>query len=179
MPPEQPPPDFDSFARWVASRFGATDTGAVPPDRLVAAARDARDASGTSGPAMPGAPQPSGSPARVIEVLEFLAAASAEETARPPELVTGRGFRVALAYENTNHSQMPAICVLVQCPVKWAVCLEGETVFLWLGPERYELGQLDADGKAIGFLPAGIRVTMADFSSGVVRLETPAPPSSD
>jgi hypothetical protein len=52
----------------------------------------------------------------------------------------------------------------------------GQTAFLWNGSQRFELGQFDADGKAIGTLPAGIEITMSDFAAGHIKLEEPDAP---
>ncbi len=51
--------------------------------------------------------------------------------------------------------------------------VQGKTVYLWNGTARFELGQFDADGKALGTLPAGIEITLADFTNGRVQLEAP------
>jgi hypothetical protein len=40
----------------------------------------------------------------------------------------------------------------------------GRSVYLWYGSTRFELGQFDADGKALGTLPAGIEITLSDFA---------------
>ena len=55
--------------------------------------------------------------------------------------------------------------------------LQGQTVFLWNGAERFELGQFDSDGKALGTLPAGLEITLSDFKMGRVKLEEPNPPT--
>jgi hypothetical protein len=49
----------------------------------------------------------------------------------------------------------------------------GKTVYLWSGNQRFELGEFDVEGKAIGTLPGGIEITASDFASGNVKLETP------
>lgn len=173
MPPERPPPDFELFSRWVASRFGPGEEGARPSEPLAAAARVARDehAAGSSG-------KPRGRPVAAlagtcVEVLTLLAAATLDDTTKPRELVTERGFRVAMAYEDSEGTDPPSVCVLIKCPAGQAGRLEGSVVSLWIGSDRFELGQFDADGKAIGVLPAGVHATLSDFASGRVRLEAP------
>jgi hypothetical protein len=46
-------------------------------------------------------------------------------------------------------------------------------VCLWKDEERFELGQFDAEGKAIGTLPAGVEMSAADFTQGKVKLQAP------
>jgi hypothetical protein len=53
--------------------------------------------------------------------------------------------------------------------------IESGTAYLWYGTERFELGQFDGDGKAIGALPAGIEISASDFAQGRVKLEEPRP----
>jgi hypothetical protein len=176
MPTERPSPDVAAFARWIAVREHAPVTERNPSEELLAAAREARDefsrtaASGQS--AQPAAPTAAGT----MEVLELLAAASAGPVAQPPELLTPRGFRVTLAYDEGAGPVRASICVLVCCPPDLVSDVQGKSAYLWSGAARFELGQFDSDGKAIGTLPAGIEITLADFASGIVRLEAPSPP---
>jgi len=44
---------------------------------------------------------------------------------------------------------------------------------LWYGTERFELGQFDAEGKAIAELPAGLEITASDFALGKIKFEEP------
>jgi hypothetical protein len=173
MPLERPPPSFSEFARWVAADRNADLTVREAPGELLAAARQAREewmlASRSSAVQSAGAdadrPQ--------VEELRLLAAASTDANSRPPELMTPRGFRVTLAYEEQSNANRSSICVLVRCPPEMIAQVQGATVFLWYGSMRFELGQFDADGKAIGTLPAGIEITLSDFASGTVKLEAP------
>ena len=87
--------------------------------------------------------------------------------------MTAKGFRVTLAYDDGTAAEQPSICVLVQCPPDQVAQVQGQTAYLWSGSERFELGQFDADGKAIGTLPAGIQITLSDFTAGTVKLEAP------
>jgi hypothetical protein len=112
---------------------------------------------------------------RYVEALQLLAASDRSGVARPPELITARGFRVTIAYDDGAEGESSSICVLVRCPSELIGQLKGETAYLWNGTERFELGQFDADGKAIGTLPAGIEITLSDFSSGRVKLDEPPP----
>ena len=64
------------------------------------------------------------------------------------------GFRVALTYKDGEGTDGPSICILVQCPADLIGRVEGGAAYLWIGDDRFELGQFDADGKAIGLLPA-------------------------
>jgi hypothetical protein len=115
---------------------------------------------------------------RHFEVLELLAAADKSELSRPPELVTARGFRVTLAYDEGAGPDASSICVLVRCPPELITTIQGDTAYLWNGTERFELGQYDSEGKAIGTLPAGIEISLSDLGSGKVQLEEP-PPATD
>jgi hypothetical protein len=161
-------PKFDAFAAWLARQPDKpVSAGAARRDELLAAARAARDA--TLGR------EESGDRVGHLEVLQLLAAADESASARPPELMTARGFRVTLAYEESGEPTTTSICVLVHCPPELVRSVRGETAYLWSGTQRFELGQFDADGKAIGTLPAGIEITLSDFALGKVKLEEPAP----
>ena len=165
MSRDRPAPEFNSFVAWLARQSDASpSTKALPPERyaaLLAAARDARQhhlaSTGTSR----------------IEVLHLLAAADKSDATRPPELTTARGFRVTLAYEEGGDPPVSSICVLVRCPPELIASIQGETAYLWSGNERFELGQFDTDGKAIGTLPAGIEISVSDFALGRIKLEEP------
>jgi len=173
------PPRFDEFLRWLAHREALPGTG-PPPDRyttLLAAARLARDE--TLRAREDQTPGYSSNMGAHLEVLHLLAAASSEESAsRPPELTTARGFRVTLSYDDGASAGDSTICVLVRCPPELIGQLSGQSAFLWNGTERFELGQFDAEGKAIGTLPAGIEIALSDFTQGRVKLEEP-PPGED
>jgi hypothetical protein len=171
MPTESVPPAFDAFCRWLvstANRPVTSDGGPSAPkgataqaaryEALITAARSARYV----------AP-------RYVEALQLLAAADRSGADRPPELTTARGFRVTIAYDDGADRESSSICVLVRCPSELVGQLKGETAYLWNGTERFELGQFDTDGKAIGTLPAGIEITLSDFSSGRVKLDEPPP----
>jgi hypothetical protein len=173
MENERPAPDFIDFARWLAARQRAVPEFRGPTEQMLAAAREARDhvvASRVSQLPTPGSA--SGPP--IVEVLKLLAAASTESNSQPPELLTPRGFRVTLAYEEESSVRRASICVLVRCPPQLIEQVQGKTVYLWSGVVRFELGQFDADGKALGTLPAGIEITLADFAKGIVKLEAPS-----
>lgn len=172
-------PSFEEFARWLA-RGQVPQSSAVSPLRygaLMSAAQRAREETlkaqaeaRTVIAARPAKP-------RHFEVLQLIAAAS-DESARPPELTTARGFRVTLSYDDGTDATTSSICVLVRCPPDLADRLQGESAYLWNGSERFELGQFDAEGKAIGTLPAGIEISLSDFTQGRVKLEEP-PPGED
>jgi hypothetical protein len=114
-----------------------------------------------------------------LEVLQLLAAADKSDSSRLPELTTARGFRVTLAYEEGRDATEASICVLVRCPPELIDAVQGQSAFLWNGAERFELGQFDSEGKAIGTLPAGIEISLSDFAQGKVKLEEPPPGSDD
>ncbi len=63
--------------------------------------------------------------------------------------------------------------MLVHCPAELIAALEGKTACLWYGAERFELGEFDGEGKAIGELPPGVEITASDFALGKVKLEEP------
>jgi hypothetical protein len=156
-------------------------TRAVNPDRyevLLSAARAARDEHLCAVEAAAAAPLVK-DPRNNIEVLQLLAAASTDESTRPPALTTARGFRVTLAYDEGERPDNSSICVLVQSPPELLRYVQNETAYLWNGTERFELGQFDADGKAIGTLPAGVQISVSDFASGKVKLEEPDYPPQD
>lgn len=176
MPTDRVPPDFAAFTRWLAAQDPQAPPTAEPNDRLRAAARLARDET-LRILATPAARTPRDDHAGpTIEVLALLAAASAETGSPPPELVTPRGFRVALVFDGGDSTERASICVLVRCPPELIAQIEGHTAYLWSGNTRFELGQFDADGKAIGTLPAEIEITLDDFSGGRIRLEAPGTP---
>jgi hypothetical protein len=164
-------PDFNQFTRWLAQRSQAPILNPERYEELRTAAHAARDEflAAREG----AAPQATRGP---IEVLQLLAAADRSDASRPPEVTTARGFRVTLAYEEGAGLEASSICVLVRCPPELIETIQGQTAYLWNGKERFELGQFDAEGKAIGTLPAGIQISMSDFAMGNVKLEEPPPP---
>jgi len=155
------PPEFRQFVSWTALKDKApalsTDRGQELYRKALGAARVARAQFLES---------------TNLETLQLLAAADGVSS-RPRELTTGKGFRVTLSYEEGNALHASSICVLVRCPAELAQALIGQTVSLWTGSDRFELGQFDAEGKAIGTLPAGLDISFSDFASGKVRLEEP------
>ena len=166
-------PDFEEFARWLAARPTEPTMNKERYERLRAAARDARDELLRAQSAV--APPLAEIPARYgrVEGLLMLAAADKSESARPADMTTARGFRVTLAYDEGDSRAPPSICVLVQCPPELIDTLQGEIAYLWNGNQRFELGQFDSEGKAIGTLPAGIEISASDFALGNVKLEEP------
>lgn len=165
-------PSFEEFARWLVLRSPEPTLDEVRSERLRAAARDARDEFLTARRGF--APNPPASAAYGhFEVLQLLAAADKSESPRPADLTTARGFRVTLAFEEGDGGDVSSICVLVQCPPELIEAVQGETAYLWNGAQRFELGQFDAEGKAIGTLPAGIEISLSDFAMGNVKLEEP------
>jgi hypothetical protein len=176
MPRNTAPPDFEHFSRWVALKIDARDASAEQHATLVNAARAARDEY-VRATEVAGTIDSVNKPPHNIEVLQLLAAASTDDTTRPPEMTTARGFRVTLAYDEGGSSDQSSICVLVRCPPERIESVRGETVYLWNGAERFELGQFDSEGKAIGTLPAGIEISLSDFAVGKVKLEEPPAPT--
>jgi len=162
-------PSFEDFTRWVAA-LGKTAAVDRPPEAVLAEARMARDEMLRQQPA----PVSQGR----REVLELLAAAT-EDAGLPPELTTARGFRVSIVYGDGPRDETASLCVLVQCPPELAPALVGRSTFLWSGEQRFELGEFDADGKAIGKLPAGLEITATDLRDGAVCLESPDSPGDD
>jgi hypothetical protein len=160
MSQESKLPSFDQFGRWLAARL---DQPGLRPERyetLREAARGARDEF-VQTRAAPGQ--------GALEVLYLLAAADKSDSAQLPEITTARGFRVLLAHDERGTG------VLVHCPAELITALEGKAAYLWYGTERFELGQFDGEGKAIGELPAGVKITASDFALGKVKLEEPRP----
>jgi hypothetical protein len=161
--PENRTPSFEDFTRWVAT-LGRVTSVAAPSARLLAGATSARAASLQEGTLQAGR----------REVLLLLAAAT-DDASVPPEMTTARGFRVSIVY-GEGLAGGASLCVLVQCPDGLAPYLLGRTACLWSGDRRFELGQFDADGRAIGTLPAGIEITVSDLKRGAVQLEETEPP---
>jgi hypothetical protein len=155
----------------VRSKVDVAPVRSSATEKLLPAARVARDHAVSVRSSAPGLGN--------FEDLLLLAAASTDETSRPPELMTAKGFRVTLAYDDGGSAKQPSICVLVQCPLELIQQVQGQSAYLWNGSERFELGQFDADGKAIGTLPAGIEITLSDFTTGNVKLEAPGSSSND
>lgn len=172
MCPETSAPAFEDFLRFLASRRDSSQRASAPSDRMLAAARAAHEE--LRSPSLRDQRALRGDPLAKsrIEVLELLAASSGD-MARPAELLTVRGFRVRLDYRDGTDAEPPSICVLVQCPEEWIASVQGQVAYLWNGAERFELGEFDPDGKAIGTLPAGIEITLADFTAGRIKLDTP------
>ncbi len=164
MPNEPKLPDFDQFSRWLAGRLNrpAADT----PERFARVHLAAREARAEFVAARQDL-TPAG-----VEVLELLAAADSDASL-PPEITTARGFRISLAFDEGSDGEPASIGVLVTSPAALIAAVQDKTVYLWSGSQRFELGQFDAEGKAIGTLPAGIEITASDFAQGKVKLETP------
>ncbi len=166
-------PDLMTFARWLAAnvdeRSIADYATQRPSASLVAAARRARDECGRLAEGLGTGHEklPSGTG----EVLKLLAAADASDSVLPPELTTASGFRVTLANDPGEQSGAATLCVLVRCPTGLIGSIEGQIACLCRSTERFELGQFDAEGKAIGTLPAGVDIALSDFSRGDIRLE--------
>lgn len=172
-------PGFDTFTRWLAGRSPTPSVNDERYGKLLAAARDARD---EFLKAQRGVTQDMSQPAANsahFEVLTLMAAADRSGSSRPPEVTTARGFRVTLSYEEGEGAEASSICVLVRCPPEMIDHVQGETAYLWNGKERFEIGQFDSEGKAIGTLPAGIEISPSDFAMGNVKLEEPPPPTED
>jgi hypothetical protein len=170
-------PDFNEFSRWLAQQSKQPAIRGNS-ESLLDAARAARDEflrAQTS--VAPSTPKTNARHA-TMEVLQLMAAADKSDSSPPPEMTTARGFRVTLAYEDGSGTEAASICVLVRCPPELIDALQGETAYLWNGTERFELGQFDLEGKAIGILPAGIEISLSDFALGKVKLEEP-PPSAE
>jgi len=165
-------PSFEEFARWLAHRAPQPTLDEARYERLRAAARDAREEFLAAQRAIVPNPDESAHFGH-FEVLQLLAAADRSESPRPADLTTARGFRVTLAFEEGGSGDVSSICVLVQCPAELIESLQGEIAYLWNGAQRFELGQFDAEGKAIGTLPAGIEISPSDFAMGNVKLEEP------
>jgi hypothetical protein len=172
------PPDFGQFARWVALQATRPVASADRYGTLLDAARAARDECVRTMESASSSP-PVKEAQNFIEVLQLLAAASKDDTARPPEITTARGFRVTLAYDDGESPEQSSICVLVQSPPDILPYVQNRTVYLWNGSQRFELGEFDIDGKAIGTLPAGVQISLSDFASGKIRLEEPDRPPQD
>jgi hypothetical protein len=181
MPGNPQKPSFGEFVAWLRSQSEATSRRAreASPTHFQRSLAAAREARAEVLHAMQSSRAPAAPPRGAhIEVLQLLAAAE-PNAAKPPELTTARGFRVTLAYDEGG---MPAgagnssICVLVHAPPEQVEAVQGKTAYLWSGNDRFELGQFDADGKAIGTLPAGIEISLSDFVDGKVKLEEPPPP---
>ena len=175
MPNERQPADFRAFVRWLATKDTPTTAASELRDPVLSAGRRARDeyvrAMQAARLPKPGRATADGR----LEVLELLAAASTDPSAQLPEMLTPRGFRVTLAYDEGSPTERASICVLVRCPPDMIDQVQGKYAYLWSGASRFELGQFDVDGKAIGTLPAGIEITLADFGAGSVQLEAPGP----
>jgi hypothetical protein len=172
-------PSFDQFTRWVAVKSIARAVSIEVPDAIREAARATRDDAITIVRTAIVDLSPAISAGSSVEVIRLLAAASTDDKSRPPELVTARGFRVTLAYDEGTRENGSSICVLVRAPSELIHGIQGLTAFLWNGAERFELGQFDSDGKAIGTLPAGIEISLSDFVTGRVKLEGPVPSPKD
>jgi hypothetical protein len=167
-------PTFDHFSRWLKQRL-ERPAAAEHFETLAAAAREAREEFARAEGTARRSARPNASPQGPLEVLQLLAAADKSESSRPPEMTTARGFHVTLAYDEGSGSEAPSICVLVKCPPELIPGILGQTAYLWNGTDRFELGQFDAEGKAIGILPSGIEISLSDFAQGRVKLEEPPP----
>ncbi len=177
MPGSTTPPDLQGFNHWLWTKADASVASTDAYQRLLSAARAARDEA-MSIAMLAGELSKLAQGGRSVEVLQLLAAATADDSARPPELTTARGFKVTLAYDDGATQDNASICVLVVSPPELIQEMQGQTAFLWNGTERFELGEFDSEGKAIGTLPAGIEISLADLTTGKVKFDGPPTSSS-
>jgi hypothetical protein len=168
-------PSFDQFSRWLAGRLDQPPRLPERYEALREAARAARDEFVRAHHTAAAGARQGAAAQSALEVLCLLAAADKSESSQLPEITTPRGFRVTLAYDEGDGTGASSIAVLVHCPTELIAAVEGKTAYLWYGTERFELGQFDGDGKAIGELPAGIELSGSDFAQGRVKLEEPRP----
>jgi hypothetical protein len=115
MPGSATRPDLQEFSRWLATKAGASATSTGTSQRLLRAARAARDEAICIATAAGNLSQLALGH-RSVEVLQLLAAATADDSARPPELTTARGFKVTLAYDDGATQDKASICALVVSP---------------------------------------------------------------
>jgi hypothetical protein len=172
-------PSFYEFTRWVAAKSITRGANIEVPEAIREAARATRDDAITMVRTAIVDLSLTGSTESSVEVIRLLAAASTGDKSRPPELMTARGFRVTLAYDEGTGGNGSSICVLIRAPGELIDEVQGQTAFLWNGAERFELGRFDSDGKAIGTLPAGIEISLSDFVTGRVKLEGPVSSPKD
>jgi hypothetical protein len=164
------PPRVAAFARWIARRDRAGADRAAPapvPEAIIAAARAARAAQ---------LALLDGGVAAVGSRIEVLAASDTGPPGLPQALLTARGFRIALSYDEAEDGTGRSLCVLVQAPPEFAARVNGAEVFLRSGDRRFPIGHFDADGKALGTLPVGFEISPADLAAGRVLLEEPDVP---
>jgi hypothetical protein len=170
--------EFERFAKRTAAQLPPRHTNTDCYIRMLSAAGAVRDEH--LGPIeATGAACPKSRNNIHIEALQLLAAASAEEATKSPELATARGHRVTLAYDEGERAEQPSICVLVRSPSELLRHVQNETAYLWNGWKRFEFWQFDPDGEAIGTLPSGAQISLSDFASSKVKLEEPADPTED
>lgn len=176
------PPNFEEFSRWLAHRdapFGTTQSS-IRYQRLLTAARAARDETlRARAETLALQSEVTAAPAGRLERIEALAASDPSDPNMPMELLTARGFRVMLSYEEDPLPGTATLCVLVQAPQRLIGRVTGARVYLWDGRERHEIGELDVDGKAIGVLPVGLHITSAALLDGRVLLEEPDVPDAE
>jgi hypothetical protein len=164
-------PSFNDFGRWLASRHKQQGAPQERYEQVSSAARSARNEFVQARAEVSPTSSVTRSGRGSLETLQLLAAAD-KDASLPPEIVTPRGFRIALAYDDGGEAGL-SLGVFVTCPADLSASLEGQMAYLWCGDERFELGQFDAEGKALGALPPGYAVSAEDFASGRVQLEVP------
>ncbi len=165
-------PNFDEFSRWLAARLNRPVVNLRRYDPVHTAGREARDEVVQARRTVESQSSESAQRPVSVEVIELLAAADSDASL-PPEITTRRGFRLTLAYDVDAAADARSICVLVNCPTELTGAVESKTAYLWNGGERFEIGQFDAEGKALGMLPNGVEITAADFALGKVKLDAP------
>jgi len=167
-------PDFDDFSRWLSDRLR---TPGIRPDRydtrLAAQLARSEFLHGRRAQRVIPARDQAASRRATLEVLKLLAAADGQGESRPPEMTTAHGYGVTFAHDDGGAPDCRSIGVLVRSPLESIADVAGETVYLWSGAQRFEIGDFDGEGKAIGTLPAGIEISLLDLAGGRVKIELP------
>jgi hypothetical protein len=152
------PGSFEDFLRWLAESRPATGSDLAPPSSdVLAAANLAWRETQTLRSEQPEALAPHFGQGSYQEDLELMAAADLENGGHPlPRLRTPNGFVISTLYGTNRMAGTAPIALLVECPVASIELFKGLRVQVLAGDRWVDIGEIDADGKASGDLPAGM-----------------------
>jgi hypothetical protein len=144
------PGSFEDFLRWLAESRPTTGPGLASPSSDVLAAanlawRETQTLRADHFQQM-----------TYQEELEVMAAADLDNGGHPlPRLRTPNGFVISALYGTHGTAATTPIALLVECPVAAIELFRGLRVQVLTGDRWVDIGEIDADGKATGDLPAG------------------------
>jgi hypothetical protein len=152
------PGSFEDFLRWLAESRPSAGAESAPPSSTVLAAANLawRETQSLRSEQREELGPPVGQ-RTYYEDLELMAAADLDNDGHPlPRLRTPNGFVISTLYGTHRGAGAAPIALLVECPVASIELFKGLRVQVLAGDRWVDIGEIDADGKAIGDLPDGM-----------------------